>query len=925
MLRTPQRSSTFRTRLAGYGVSACALTVLMGAANVVAGIPLGSAQSFGVLAASTVTNTGSTIVTGSVGISPGSAIVGFPPGIATGTMHVADAPATQAQSDLAGAYNAAAAMPCTVDLTGQDLGGLTLAPGVYCFSSSAQLTGTLTLDAQGNPDATFVFRIGSTLTTAGGSSVSTINGTSCNNATWLIGSSATLGAGSTFGGDVLAFTSITMTTGASTAGRLLARNGAVTLDGNSVNTCAVAPPLDQQIQALIDEKASRNAIQQKLDSQFMLMLYPQKFVALPNLQNRPTLDPDGSVGATVHLNDGADLTAIATLLGQLQIPVLGSSALDATIRARIPLEQLEAVAAFASVRFIDRDRPAVHNKDTTSEGDKAHRAEFARATYGYTGAGQKVCVISDGIDSVASRQPTGDLPPSIYVLPGQAGSGDEGTAMLEIVFDLAPDATLGFATSRGGEAKFAQNILDLADPAKGACNIIVDDTDYVTESPFQDGVIATAVNTATASGVLYFSSAGNSGNLDSGMSGTWEGDFSAPHDLRLAQNATNVMHEFAPNVTSNAATSPSARVFIHWADAAGRASTDYDLYVLDPDGRNVIAFSTTTQNGSQTAFEYTEAAAPNSFSVGSRIVVAKPAGQADRMFNLQWFRGTLGYATSGATRGHSAAENAISVAATPAAQPYGLTPTGPYPNAFTASAKVEVFSSDGPRRIFFDMTGNLLAGAVAGNFTSTGGKVRQKPDLTAADGVKTDTPGYVTFYGTSAAAPHAAAIAALVRQKSSSSTAAQLRAKLMASTIGISSGARSAGAGVLMASSALQPVVAATGGLDVDGNGQYDALTDGVLVLRWLFGLTGQPLVAGAIGNAAQRSLPADILGWLEPRRPSFDVDANNNIDALTDGLMILRYLFGLRGAALVNGAMGSNPGRASAPAIEAYILSLTP
>ena len=157
------------------------------------------------------------------------------------------------------------------------------------------------------------------------------------------------------------------------------------------------------------------------------------------------------------------------------------------------------------------------------------------------------------------------------------------------------------------------------------------------------------------------------------------------------------------------------------------------------------------------------------------IVVARPVGAEDRMLNLQWFRGTLTYATSGATRGHSAAANAFSVAATPALQPlYGPIPTGPYPNAFSSGAKVEIFSSDGPRRVFFDVNGNLLAGAVAGNFKSTGGVVRQKPDVTAADGVKTDTPGFSTFYGTSAAAPHAAAIAALVRQANPGATSAQL-------------------------------------------------------------------------------------------------------------------------------------------------------
>lgn len=216
-----------------------ALTSLPAAAQ----ISLGSAQSFGVLGGSTVTNTGATTVNGNVGVAPGTAVTGFPPGVVVGgAIHSNDAVAQQAQNDLTTAYNNIAATPCTVDLTGQDLGGLTLTPGVYCFASSAQLTGALALDALGNPNALFLFKIGSTLTTASGSTVSVINGgTACNNVFWQVGSSATIGTGSSFAGDILALTSITLTTGANTTGRALARNGAVTLDTNNVNTCGPAP------------------------------------------------------------------------------------------------------------------------------------------------------------------------------------------------------------------------------------------------------------------------------------------------------------------------------------------------------------------------------------------------------------------------------------------------------------------------------------------------------------------------------------------------------------------------------------------------------------------------------------------------------------------------------------------------------------
>ena len=197
---------------------------------------LGSAASFAVLGASTVTNTGPSTIHGNLGVSPGSAVTGFPPGliVAPGALHAADAVASGAQGDVIIAYGSLASQACTLDLTGQDLGGKTLAAGVYCFSTSAQLTGTLTLDAQGNADAVFIFKIGSTLTTASNANVKLINGANSCNVFWQVGSSATLGTATSFIGNILALTSITLTTGASVNGRALARNGAVTLDTNTI-------------------------------------------------------------------------------------------------------------------------------------------------------------------------------------------------------------------------------------------------------------------------------------------------------------------------------------------------------------------------------------------------------------------------------------------------------------------------------------------------------------------------------------------------------------------------------------------------------------------------------------------------------------------------------------------------------------------
>jgi len=203
---------------------------------------LGTDQPFGVLGATAVTCVVASAVTGDLGISPNGAasITGYPvpPCTVSGTVHAADGVALTAQNDLVTAYNTLASLPCTATLTGQDLGSVgVLVPGVYCFNSSAQLTGTLTLNAQGNPNAAFVFKIGSTLTTAAGSAVNVINGGSACGVSWQVGSSATLGTTTAFEGNIVALTSITTNTGANVAGRALARNGAVTLAGNVSNAC----------------------------------------------------------------------------------------------------------------------------------------------------------------------------------------------------------------------------------------------------------------------------------------------------------------------------------------------------------------------------------------------------------------------------------------------------------------------------------------------------------------------------------------------------------------------------------------------------------------------------------------------------------------------------------------------------------------
>jgi hypothetical protein len=205
-------------------------------------VGLGTAGNFAVLAGSTVTNTGPSVISGSVGLDPGSAVTGFPPGIVlAGTTQVANGVALQAKSDLVTAYNDAAGRSSTATISG-DLAGRTLTPGVYTSASSLGLSGQLTLDAQGDPSAVFIFQAGSSLIIGSGSQVNLIGAAQACNVYWQVGSSATIGTGSAFVGNILALTSITMTTGATLQGSALARNGAVTLDTNTITRATCATP-----------------------------------------------------------------------------------------------------------------------------------------------------------------------------------------------------------------------------------------------------------------------------------------------------------------------------------------------------------------------------------------------------------------------------------------------------------------------------------------------------------------------------------------------------------------------------------------------------------------------------------------------------------------------------------------------------------
>ena len=467
-----------------------------------------------------------------------------------------------------------------------------------------------------------------------------------------------------------------------------------------------------QIAALQRMKASLSAGERKLDSRLLVTLRRREGAARI---------PRAAVGAPVSKGttevDLQATTAGAGLLKRLRAVggrVRESSRRTGVIRARIPLAALEKVASWHDVRRVgvatgwisahmpvrargskaaEAARLEAVLAPVVSEGDEAHAADVARAEHQVTGVGVKVCVLSDGVDALAASQAAGELP-AVDVLPDQEGSGDEGTAMLEIVHDLAPNAELGFATAVSTDGEFADNVRALRFDA--GCDVLVDDILYFNESPFQDGIIARAVNAVTADGALYFSSAGNEGNTLDGTSGSYETDF--VDSGRGVGKFAGAAHDFDPGPAVQVFepisddSSAGVPVTLFWANPLGAAADDYDLYLFNAAG-NVVDFSQDVQDGNDDPYELLFT--PTFGGSGLRLAVVRYAGSA-RYFQLSALRGRfsdsddglIARVTPGVTRGHSAAEDAFSVAAAPAAGPLPFdlepgdppNPTGPFPN-----------------------------------------------------------------------------------------------------------------------------------------------------------------------------------------------------------------------------------------------------
>ncbi|MDQ6808697.1 MAG: S8 family serine peptidase [Verrucomicrobiota bacterium] len=604
-------------------------------------------------------------------------------------------------------------------------------------------------------------------------------------------------------------------------------------------------PKAEHVQSLLQEKYSRTPTERKITCHLLFALRKlrgqEPIPGVPTLQVDMPTDVNGRVAVEINTAVTGGIINALQEVGAVEVKTFPEAE---TIYATVPLGQLDAIAALPEVKRIMQ--PSREETETVgvvdTEGDKAHNTfgeTGARFIYHTGGVGVNVGVLSNGVDLMQDSIKSGDLPDDLTIVKNaagvaQAGSGNEGTAMLEIVHDMAPGATLFFATGSGGSQIMADNIRTLANPPYN-CGIIIDDKTYTDESPFQDGgtgrggVIAQAVHDVSDKGVLVFSSAANSGNQASKQSSAWEGDFV---DGGLQPTQTDLtskffvdqVHSYGTQLYNTNPDKKNSGIQLFWNDPLGKSTNDYDLVVTD-DNNKVTDVSTDIQDGTQDPFEEiapqnipSDGTPPNGRH-GNRIYILKSPSAATRFLHLATPRHPLQFSTNGNTSGHHAcsAANAFCVAAAPAFEPFSIgEPPGPYQNAFTTSSHFEGFSSDGPRRLFYRGDGTALSS----DLSATGGLVASKPDLTAADGVSTFTKGkngptgksssFAPFYGTSAAAPHAGAIAALLKSKFPNATPADIRNALVSTALklkdaqGKAALAEDVGAGIMMPLPALQ-------------------------------------------------------------------------------------------------------------------------
>jgi hypothetical protein len=542
-------------------------------------------------------------------------------------------------------------------------------------------------------------------------------------------------------------------------------------------TAVLAPAVRAKVDAAIARqralKAARQPAAQKVGT--LLRAYQREAAAQPTLVARMHalrsrlpfigVEPDGTVHTRIHLRTGsaADEAAVRAL----GIRIARVSPDRRTIYAALGAADIDRVAASPAVaRLAAIVGAQVNAGSVLSEGVAAHLVDKVQAKLKVTGKGVRIGVISDGIEHIAAPAATDDIPakngvPKVELCPLNENSGDEGTAMLEIVHDLAPSASLAFCPgfSPVGEQSLADAVTWLSTQAFGGkgADIIVDDVGYLTEPYFQDGVIAQAVDAAAARGVSYFSSAGNSADAhyEHAYFDVIPGDsLFDPHDFgTVAGLGQDIGWDGIVGGGGN-----FFAAFMQWNDPFGGSANDYDIYIFDEDGDPAgdplsdfpiggagIDAQTGTEDPIELAFVVNLNTANKRFFMVINRFDADPSSTLELNFNGFFAVDPAKNIAEGSVWGHAAARGAMAVAATGAVENLdGIANPG--------LDQIEFYSSQGPSRIFFTPAGVPSV------------EVRRKPNTTAVDGTSVTGVNFVTpFFGTSASAPHAAAIAALLK------------------------------------------------------------------------------------------------------------------------------------------------------------------
>ncbi len=490
-----------------------------------------------------------------------------------------------------------------------------------------------------------------------------------------------------------------------------------------------------------------------------LMQTSRRGAAAPAFESTNTIAPIAGGSVVIDTAASGDPEALAAdlrALGADQVMVFGRM-----VSARVPMTAISGLERLSSLQFARPSYAATQVGDVTSQGDVAMRADIARMTFGVDGAGVIVGTLSNSFDCLggaAAGVASGDLPPAVNVLDeGPCPASDEGRGMMEIIHDIAPGASQAFHTALGGQANFAQGIIDLAN---AGAKVINDDVIYFAEPFYQDGIIAQAVDTVKGMGVSYFSSAGNRERR------SYEAPFRPSGQFFTIGFSSAEAHDFDPGPgidTCQRITIPvrrTLRLVYQWdqpffsvSGVLGSAS-DMDIILTNAACTKIVGGSTSDDLGGDpvAVFGFVNAGPATTFG----LIILRFSGPSPGLMKYV----NLGSGSvmieefdtkTGASWGHNAALGGLGVGAAD----YRQTP------AFNTSPPViESFSSAGGTPILFDTLGNRLATP----------EDRQQPDITAPDGTDTtffgggdpDATGFPNFFGTSAAAPHAAGIAALI-------------------------------------------------------------------------------------------------------------------------------------------------------------------